>query len=193
MKEVSDIVKYQEVHLHNTFWNNIGPHSMQARFSSRSFKIAVIVNLPPPKTVCQLRATLGHTGYYMKFIKGYVQITTPMEKLLRKDTKFQWNEDCQHRLDTLKEKMVTAQILVFLYWEKTFHVHAYALAITLGAIMAQPGAGELDHPIAFSSRKRSESEHNYNTTEREGLAMVYALHNFKHYLLGKYFKMFIDH
>jgi hypothetical protein len=34
-------------------------------------KIAVIVNLPPPKIVCQLRATLGHTGYYRKFIKGY--------------------------------------------------------------------------------------------------------------------------
>jgi hypothetical protein len=49
---------------------------------------------------------LGHTGYYRKFIKGYAQITVPMEKLLRKDTKFQWNEDCQHGLDTLKEKMV---------------------------------------------------------------------------------------
>ena len=34
-------------------------------------KIAVIVNLPPLKTVCQLRETLGHTGYYRKFIKGY--------------------------------------------------------------------------------------------------------------------------
>jgi hypothetical protein len=39
----------------------------------------------------------------------------------------------------------------------------------------------------------SESEKNYNTIEREGLAMVYALHKFKHYLLGKHFKMFTDH
>ena len=44
-------------------------------------KIIVIVNLPAPKIVCQLREMLGHTGYYRKFIKGYVQITTPMEKL----------------------------------------------------------------------------------------------------------------
>lgn len=57
-------------------------------------KIAVIVNLPPPKSVRQLMATLGHTGYYRKFIKGYARITALMEKLLKKDTKFQWNEKC---------------------------------------------------------------------------------------------------
>jgi hypothetical protein len=56
-------------------------------------KIAVIVSLPPPKLVCQLRATLGHTYYYINFIKGYAQITAPMKKLLKKETKFQWNED----------------------------------------------------------------------------------------------------
>jgi hypothetical protein len=71
-------------------------------------KVIVIVNLPASKIVCQLRVTLGHIGYYRKFIKGYAQITTPMEKLLRKDTKYQWNSECQHGLDTLKEKMVTA-------------------------------------------------------------------------------------
>jgi hypothetical protein len=71
--------------------------------------------------------------------------------------------------------MPNAPILVFLDWEKTFHVHIYASSIALGAILAHPGSGELDHPITFSSRKLSESEQNYNTTEREGLSLVYAL------------------
>jgi hypothetical protein len=132
-------------------------------------------------------------GYYRKFIKGYAQITAPMEKLLRKNTKFQWNNECQHGLDTLKENMVIASILVFLDWENTFHVHVDASAIALGAILAQLGAGDLDNPIAFASRKLSKSKQNYNTIEREGLAMVYALQKFKHYLLGKHFKMFTDH
>jgi hypothetical protein len=116
-----------------------------------------------------------------------------MEKLLRKDSKFQWNEDCHRGLDTLKEKMVTISMLVFPDWEKTFHVHVDALVIALRAIMTQPGTGELDHPIAFASRKLSKSEQNYNTIEREGLTMVYALQKFRHYLLGKHFKMFTDH
>jgi hypothetical protein len=120
-------------------------------------KIAVIVNLLAPKIVRQLRATLGHTRYYRKFIKGYVKITTPMKKLLRKDTKYQWNDEYQHSLDTLKENMVTAPILEFMDWEKTFHVYVDASMITLGAILAQPGAGDLDHLIVFASRKLSYS------------------------------------
>jgi len=86
-------------------------------------KIAMIINLEAPRSVKQLRATLGHTGYYRKFIKGYAQITTPMEKLLKKDVMFCWNKDCQKSLDVLKGKMVTAPILVFLDWEKEFHVY----------------------------------------------------------------------
>jgi len=50
-----------------------------------------------------------------------------------------------------------------------------------------------EHPIAFANRKPSSIEHNYTTTEREGLAMVYALQKFRHYLLGAHFKMFTDH
>ena len=73
-----------------------------------------------------------------------------------------------------------------------FHVHVDASSITLGIVLAQP-RGLLDHTIAFSSRKLSLAERNYTTTEREGLAMVYALQKFRHYLLDAHFKMFTDH
>ena len=77
-------------------------------------KIAIIVNLPPPASVKQLCTTLRHTGYYKIFIKGYAQITAPMEKLLNCDAKYEWTKECHKILDILKEKMVTAPILVFL-------------------------------------------------------------------------------
>jgi len=51
-------------------------------------KITVILNLVAPRSVKQLHATLVHTGYYRKFIKGYTQNTVPMEKLLKKDVTF---------------------------------------------------------------------------------------------------------
>ena len=48
-------------------------------------EIVLILNLPPPMNVKKLRAKLGHKRYYHKIIRGYAAITTPMEKLLKKD------------------------------------------------------------------------------------------------------------
>eukprot|EP00253_Pinus_taeda_P026246 PITA_26246 len=155
-------------------------------------KIVVILNLEAPRSVKQLRATLGHTRYYRKFIKGYAQITMPMEKILNKDVTFCWNEDCKKNLDILKENMVTAPILVFSDW-KEFHVHVNASCIALGVVLTQAGREGFDHPIAFRSRILSKAEKNYSTTECEGLAMMYALQKFRHYLLGGHFKMYMDH
>ena len=108
----------------------------------------------------------------------------PMEKLLKHDAKYEWNEECHKSLDILKERMVTVLILVFPDWKKIFHVHVDASSIALGIILAQPSEGGIDHPISFASRKLSSVERNYTTTERQGLAMVYALQKFRHYLWG---------
>jgi len=97
-------------------------------------KIIVIIILEAPRSVKQLHAMLGHTGYYRKFIESYAQITTPMEELLKNDATFCWYEECQRSLDVLKEKMVTTTILVFLDYMKEFHVHVDVSCITLGVV-----------------------------------------------------------
>ena len=120
-------------------------------------------------------------------------INAPMEKLLKKDAAFEWTPECQGSFDTLKAKMASAPILVFPNQNKEFHVGVDAFSTTLGVVFAHPGEGDLDHPIAYASRKLSFVEQNYTTTKREGLEMVYALQKFKHYLLGGHFNMFTDH
>ena len=82
------------------------------------------------------------------------------------------------KLGHFERKMVTAPILVFPDWNKEFHVHVDASSISLGIVLAQSSEGNIDHPIAFTSRKLSTAEKNSTTTEREGLSMVYALHKF---------------
>ena len=114
-------------------------------------KISIILDLPPHTIVKQLRATLGNTGYYRKFIKGYAQVTSLMEKLLKKDTKFQWTDECQESMDKLKRKMATTPILIFPDWKKEFHVHVDASSMALGVVLTQPREGDIDHPIAFAS------------------------------------------
>ena len=78
-------------------------------------QIMIIFDLPPPTTVNHLGTNFRDNGYYQKFIKGYVEVTAPMENLLKKDVKFKWMKNFQESLDTLKNNMVIAPILVFQY------------------------------------------------------------------------------
>ena len=96
-------------------------------------------------------------------------------------------------LDLLKGKLAFAPIPVFPKWDVEFHVHVDVSCIALGSVITQEGDEGLDHPITFTSRRLSKAEKNYSTTEREGLAMVYMLQKFRHYLLGSQFKMYMDH
>ena len=63
-----------------SFWHFIGTRGVQTRTDGGSVK--------------QLRTMLGHTRCYGKFIKGYAQITVEMEKLLKRDAKYEWSEEC---------------------------------------------------------------------------------------------------
>ena len=101
-------------------------------------KFVVIVNMPPPTSVKQLRSMLGHTGYYRRFIRRYANITGPLENLLKKDETFQWTPECDKAFETLKKKLIIAPILIFPNWENEFHVHVDASRIVLGSILTQP-------------------------------------------------------
>jgi len=72
-----------------------------------------------------------------------------MEKLLKKHTNYQWNDEFHESLDILKENMVNALILVFIEWEKGFHMHVDASVISLGVTLTKLGEGDIDHPFAF--------------------------------------------
>ena len=60
------------------------------RILAEPAKVVIILEFLPPTSVTQLRLVLGHIVYYRKCIIGYAEITAPMEKLLKKDAKFQW-------------------------------------------------------------------------------------------------------
>lgn len=67
-------------------------------------------------------------------------------------------KECQKPFNDFMEKLLTSPILIFSNWTKEFHVHVDASSITLGTILAQPGEGEIDHPISFSSLKLGSAE-----------------------------------
>ena len=89
-------------------------------------KISAIVDWKPPKNVTEVRSFLGLAGYYRRFVSGFSIIAAPMTRLLRKDVKFEWTEECQQSFEELKKLLTEAPVLVQPESGKEFVVYSDA-------------------------------------------------------------------
>ena len=74
-------------------------------------KIEMISKPPSPTNVKIVRQFLGHTGFYRRFIMDFSKIAKPLYKLLEKDAKILWDEDCQRSFEELKAHLTTVPIV----------------------------------------------------------------------------------
>ena len=155
-------------------------------------KIKAIVEYPPPKNIKALRRFLGIIGYYRAFVRSYASIAFPLTNLLKADCQFHWGDEEQKAFECLKEKLVQAPILTYPNFNKQFLVACDASDVGVGAVLLQKGDKRL-MPISFASRVLSRAERNYSVTERELLAVVWALRKFRHTILGFPVQVITDH
>ena len=66
-------------------------------------KTDLIINLPPPTCVKEVRSFLGHAGFYRRFIKDFSKIAKPLSNLLAKDVPFHFSEECHQAFSKLKK------------------------------------------------------------------------------------------
>ena len=75
-------------------------------------KIEAIEKLPPPSSVKGIRSFIGHAGFYRRFIKDFPRIAKPLSSLLAQETPFVFYEQCLQSFSVLKDKLVSAPIVV---------------------------------------------------------------------------------
>ena len=85
-------------------------------------KIEIIDKLPPPTNVKEIKSFLGHVGFYKRFIKDFSKISKLLSNLLIRDNPFDFNNECLHAFETLKQKLVTAHVIVAPNWSLSFEV-----------------------------------------------------------------------
>jgi hypothetical protein len=93
--------------------------------------------------------------------------------------------ECWTTWEETKNRYIQAPIFISPKWELEFHVHTDASQLVVREILAQNLTSEFDQ---LNSTKK-----NYVVTKKEDLAMVYALHKLRHYLLGNIFVFYVDH
>ena len=83
-------------------------------------KTKAVSTFPVPKTQKDVRSFLGMCNYYRKFVKDYANLASPLNNLLRKETKFSWTDECQQAFDALKQSLLTSPILAYPDLSKKF-------------------------------------------------------------------------
>ncbi|CAN6557456.1 unnamed protein product [Malus baccata var. baccata] len=155
-------------------------------------KIDLVRHLPSPTSVREVRSFLGHAGFYRRFIKDFSKVAQPLCRLLQKEVVFEFTKECTESFKQLKELLTTAPIIVPPDWSLPFELMCDASDYALGAVLGQR-KDKRPHVIYYASRTLNDAQLNYSTTEKELLAVVFALDKFRSYLIGTKVIVFTDH
>ncbi|GBG72926.1 hypothetical protein CBR_g12648 [Chara braunii] len=155
-------------------------------------KVVAVQDWPRPANICDVRSFLELASYYRKFIKNFSSIAVPLTDLINKDTSFLWTSECQEAFTRLKEALIRAPVLKLPDPSLPFVLTTDSSQYGVGAVLQQDDGNGLQ-PIEYMSKKIKTKKLQDSTFEKELYDLVSALKHWKHFLLGKHFKIFSDH
>jgi transposase InsO family protein len=178
-KEINNSSRYETV----IRFNHLSNMAATTGITMDAKKVKAIIEWPAPTKVAELQSFLGLTSYYRRFVDSYALRTDPLTRLLKKEVPFVWGPEQEASFVDLKRAITTAPVLVAPDPDKPFVVVTDASGVALGAVLMQDQGKGLQ-PLCFASRKLCDAETRYPTHERELLGIVYALKQWRHYLLN---------
>nr|GEW09075.1 reverse transcriptase domain-containing protein [Tanacetum cinerariifolium] len=146
-------------------------------------------SLPPPNQgnylpevrkelkICKAKPKKSSIDDPQRFIKDFSNISSPMTRLLEKDTPFHFSKEYVEAFQTLKRKITEAPILIAPDWDMPFELMCDASDFAISTVLGQRQDKHF-RPIHYASKTMTEAESNYTTMEKEMLAVVYAIEKF---------------
>jgi len=158
-------------------------------------KVAEILEWPRPKMVKEVQKFLGLANYYRQFIKDFAELAKLLYKLVRKDEKWNWEEEQEVAFKELKRIFTTRPVLVVPDLDKKMRMEADALEYATGGVLLMKCKDKKWRPVAFISKSFNKAERNYEIHDREMFAIIRCLEEWRHLLKGVQgrFEIWNDH
>ena len=147
-------------------------------------KIKIIQDWLEPKKVKDIQSFLGFANFYYRFIFNYLDIIIPLTCLTQKDISWKFDSSCQDAFNSLKKAFISVPILTHWIPDAQLIVETDVSDYALAAMLFIVNEENEVHPVAFHSRTFTIAELNYNTHDKELLAIFEAFKIWQHYLEG---------
>jgi len=158
----------------------ISPNSI----SMSQSKVDAILKWPTPKSLKQVQSFLGFTNFYRRFVFNYSDIVIPLTRLTRKLAPWNWSSAADTAFCALKQAFTEAPVLMHWSPDALVLVETDALDYALAGIISSISPDGEIHPIAFHSCTFMDTKRNYNTHDKELLAIFECFKIWRHYLKG---------
>lgn len=155
-------------------------------------KVQAIMEIPIPKSQKTVRQFCGTASWYRRFIPNFASRIHPLTSLLKKSKKFMWTDDAQGAFEDIRSCLIKTPILTCPDFDAPFTISCDASGVGLGAVLSQD-CGKGEQVIAYASRTLSRGEQKFSATERECLAVIWAVERFRPYVEGGHFTIVTDH
>ena len=157
-------------------------------------KIIKIRDAAVPTNKTQLRAFLGLTGYYRKFVPNYADVAVCLTDMTKKGRPevVKWCDEAEVAFNKLKEMLCSRLVLRLPDFARQFVIRTDASNVGVGAVLLQRYEDTL-HPVAYASKRLTPAQERYATIERECWAIIWSLQRFYVYVYGRHFVVQTDH
>lgn len=154
--------------------------------------ISAVQNFRAPATMEEVRSFLGLVNYVGKFIPNLATVSEPLRQLTKKGTHFEWKNEHQNAFDQLKLNLCNHSTLGYYNVRDRTQIVADASPVGLGSVLIQFKEND-PRIISYANRSLTGPELNYAQTEKEALALVWAVERFHYFLYGRHFELITDH
>lgn len=209
----SKTIEEHKVHLENVFKklfvNNltVNPKKMKLCFTEISFlgnlishneikidpdRTRAVLKCKKPSTKKEVARFIGMVSYLSRFIPDYSTIAAPINELRKKNSKFNWTQQCEYSFQKLKEIICSPPVLKIPDVNSQFELYTDASELGCGGVLMQKDNTGVSKPVGYFSKKFTESERNLSVYQKEALAVVLSFNKFESYLEHREFKLFTD-
>jgi RNase H-like domain found in reverse transcriptase/Reverse transcriptase (RNA-dependent DNA polymerase)/Integrase zinc binding domain/Integrase core domain len=147
-------------------------------------KVQAIREWEAPSTVKGVRSFVGFANFYRSFIGNFTDLAAPLLALTRKGAHFVWKKQHQEAFESLKQAFISAPILAMWHEDRITVLEADCSGWAMGGCLSQYGPDNLLYPVAYFSKKLSPAECNYEIHDKELLAIVSCVKEWRSELMG---------